>query len=412
MFINEVRHSKSALIYAFAYFFERASYYGVRTILVLYMIGETLKLSYKEALSIYAWFTALLFVSKILGALLGDLFARNKRIIIIGGFLQTFGCFTLCMQPLNSLYVGMGLIVLGSGFFTSNTLAEFGKQYLEKPKLLDAGFSLLFVAINFGALLGVLVIGDVADLGFTYGFLVGGILMLLATVFIYLINENSEEIISSTKEVTLSKKLFYVFAVILFSGFFWIIYEISYYGIYEIQQNVFDNISMPKMFIDAGFGSVFGMFVILILTIVWTYIYTNSFFKIFIGLVVSTLSFVVLLFISESNSTFSLILFMLSTFFLSCGEMLISPILYSVTTRFSNPKYLAILLALVTLPSTVFNKVSGLLAENFIETNFDTIIYIGISILIILAIVAYALVVLSKKEIGIYLSKETKEFLS
>ena len=68
-------------------------------------------------------------------------------------------------------------------------------------------------------------------------------------------------------------------------------------------------------------------------------------------------------------------MFIFSTFLLSCGEMLISPILYSVTTRFSNPKYLAIVLSLVTIPSMLFYKVSGRIGEYSSEIGFNTIFF-------------------------------------
>jgi len=408
---NSISHSKPALIYALAYCFERASYYGVRAIIVLYMIGETLKMSNKEALAIYGWFTLFVVISKGLGALLGDLLIGNKTTILTGGVLQTLGCFILFNQSLTSLYIGFGLIVLGSGLFTSNTIAQFGKQYLNKPKLLDAGFTSIYVAINFGSFIGVLAIGYVADLDFNYGFIVAGILIMLATVFVFFTNDNQEVSLLNYKSI--DKKLLYIVAVIIISAGFWTIYEITYFGVYTIQEKVFDGIDIiPETFLNAGIGSFFGMIIISVLALIWSYIYTNSFFKIFLGLVVSALSFIILFFIPETQNSIGLIMFVFSIFLLSSGEMLISPILYSVATRFSNPKYLAIILSLVTIPSMLFNKISGIIAEYSSEISFNTIFLISIFILLIFGIIAYVLALVSKKDDRIYLSKEAEEFLS
>ncbi len=408
-----ISHSKPALIYALAYCFERASYYGARAIIVLYMIGETLKMSNKEALTIYGWFTLFVVIAKGLGALLGDLLIGNKTTILTGGVLQTLGCFTLFNQSLTALYIGFGLIVLGSGLFTSNTIAQFGKQYLNKPKLLDAGFTSIYVAINFGSFIGVLAIGYVANLDFNNGFIVAGILIMLATVFVFFTNDNQEVSLSNYKSIAIDKKLLYIVAVIIISATFWTIYEITYFGVYTIQEKVFDGIDIiPETFLNVGIGSFFGMIIISVLALIWSYVYTNSFFKIFLGLVVSSLAFIILLFIPETQNSLSLIMFVFSIFLLSCGEMLISPILYSVATRFSSPKYLAIILSLVTIPSMLFNKISGILGEYSSEISFNTILLISIFVLLIFGIIAYILVLVSKKDDRIYLSKEVEDFLS
>ncbi len=410
---NNILHSKPALIYALAYCFERASYYGVRAVIVLYMVGETLKMSNQEALAIYGWFAMFIIVGKILGALLGDLLFGNRTTIIVGGVLQTLGCFVLFVQSLTSLYIGLGLIVFGSGLFTSNINAQFGKQYLSKPKLLDAGFTSLHVAINFGSFLGIIALGYIADLDFNYGFIAAGVLTIIATIFVLFTNENQDASLSNYKSIVLNKKILYILSVIIISAIFWMVYEITYFGIYTIQEKVFDETDIiPKAYLNAGLNSYFGIVIISILALVWSYIYTNSFFKIFLGLIVSALSFIMLLFIPETTNSLSLTIFICSAFLLSFGEMLISPILYSITTRFSNPKYLAIVLSLVTIPSMLFYKVSGIIGEYSSEIGFNAIFLVSVFILLVLGVLAYILFLVYKKEDRVYLSKEAEEFLS
>ncbi|GAA3631657.1 MFS transporter [Flavivirga jejuensis] len=407
-------HSKPALIYAIAYCFERASYYGIRTVIVLYMVGETLKMSNHEAMGTFGWFSLFIVFSKILGGLLGDLLVGNKKVMLIGGTLQTLGCFILCIQSLTSLYIGFGLIILGSGLFTSNAIAEFGKQYLiNKPKLLDAGFTLLHLGITIGSFIGIIILGYVAESNFNYGFIVAGMLIMLATVLAVFTNKNQGVLSSNYKNISINKKLLYIIAVIITSGIFWIVYQSTYFEVYTIQEKVFDGIDLiPEIYLKTELSSYFGIIVISILALVWTYIYTNSFFKIFLGLIASALSFIILLFIPETPNSLSLIIFMLSAFLLSAGEMLISPILYSVIAKLSNPKYLAIILSLITIPYMLFNNISGIITAYSNEISYNTIFLISAFILLVFGVIAYVLSLIYKKDDRIHLSKEAEEFLS
>ena len=104
------------------------------------MTGKILKMDSTEALVIYGWFAGSVVFSQILGALLGDLLIGNKKSIIIGGIIQSLGAFALCIPTTYGLYAGLFLIVLGNGFFTPNIISNYGKSYLNKTKLLDAGF--------------------------------------------------------------------------------------------------------------------------------------------------------------------------------------------------------------------------------------------------------------------------------
>ena len=149
--IQGQQHTITTFYYALSRMLERASYYGFRSIIVLYMIGETLKMESNEALKVYGWFTLALVITHIIGAVFGDLLVGNKKGILIGGVTQAIGAFSLCIPSTIGLYLGICLVVLGSGFFTPNIISNFGKSYLNKTKLLDSGFTIFYLAINLGA---------------------------------------------------------------------------------------------------------------------------------------------------------------------------------------------------------------------------------------------------------------------
>ena len=171
-------HGKETFLYALSRTFERASYYGLRSVLLLYMIGETINMTRDEARNMYGLFIGSFIFSQILGGIVGDLVLGNKRSLIIGGILQALGAFSLCIPSAIGLYTGLVFISLGAGLYSPNILSLFGKLYSNKQKLLDSGFMIFYTAINLGVIIGPLLIGYLGYMNYTYGFITSGILMV------------------------------------------------------------------------------------------------------------------------------------------------------------------------------------------------------------------------------------------
>lgn len=119
------KHSIETLYFSISILFERASHYGIRALIVLYMIGETMNMEREEALSIFGWLSTILIFSKIIGGIFGDLLIGNRKSIIIGGIMQSIGAFSLCIPSTVGLYCGLLLMVLGSGFFFAESYFHF-----------------------------------------------------------------------------------------------------------------------------------------------------------------------------------------------------------------------------------------------------------------------------------------------
>jgi POT family proton-dependent oligopeptide transporter len=233
--IQNQKHTKETLYYSISRMLERASYYGFRALVVLYMVGETLKMENKEALTIYGWLTASLVFSHIVGALFGDLLIGNRKSIIIGGIVQAIGAFSLCIPSTTGLYLGLFLVVLGSGFFTPNIISNFGKLYLNKTKLLDSGFTIFYLAINLGSFLGILLIGYLGETyGYNIGFVISGLLMLISLVPILISKEKTLDEIEKS-EFPISKRVLNILIGFFVVGLFWGIYEISNIRIFDLQ---------------------------------------------------------------------------------------------------------------------------------------------------------------------------------
>ncbi|WP_288955638.1 MFS transporter [uncultured Polaribacter sp.] len=359
--IQNRKHSIETFYYSLARMLERASYYGFRALVVLYMTGETLKMDRTEALSIYGWFAGSMVFSQIIGGLFGDLLIGNKKAIIFGGIIQAIGAFSLCIPSTTGLYLGLFLVVLGSGFFTPNILSNFGKSYLNKTKLLDSGFTIFYLAINLGSFLGISLIGYSGEkFGYNIGFVISGILMLLSIVPIIISKEfNSEEF--EKGETSISKRILNILIAFIVVGVFWGIYEISNIRIFDLQMQ-FSEISAWNISksLWQTIGSIFTLPISLVAIILWTFFYSSQFFKLMVGFIFGAISFGVLFVIPEIPTENHTITYLISLVFLGISEIHIAPIILSISTKYANPKYLAILMSLAFLPTRLISLIFGL----------------------------------------------------
>ncbi len=356
--IQYQKHTKETLYYSISRMLERASYYGFRALVVLYMLGETLKMERTEALTIYGWLTGSLVFSKIIGGLLGDLLIGNKKLIIIGGIIQAVGAFSLCIPSTNALYLGLFLVVLGSGFFTPNIISNFGKLYLNKTKLLDSGFTIFYLAINIGSFLGILLIGYLGETyGYNIGFVISGLLMLLSLVPILLTKEETLGEIQKS-EFSINKRVLNILIAFIVVGLFWGFYEISSFRIFDLQLQLTEIsiLDIPKH-LWQSINAILILPISVIAIILWTYFYNNQFFKLMLGFIFGVISFGILFLIPEVPTEQHAITYIVSLLFLGISEIHIAPITLSILTKYSNPKYLAILISLSFLPSRLISLI-------------------------------------------------------
>ena len=187
---------------------ERFSYYGMRALLVLYMLkyllapqqaGEVLGLaSFKSALEfifgplaaqplasqIYGFYTGLVYLTPILGGLLADRVLGQRRTVIIGATLMAIGHYMMAFEQL--FLLALGILILGNGAFKPNISTQVGSLYPPGDRRRDRAFSIFYVGINLGAFLAPLVCGTLGEeLGWHYGFTAAGVGMTLS-LLIYL----------------------------------------------------------------------------------------------------------------------------------------------------------------------------------------------------------------------------------
>jgi POT family proton-dependent oligopeptide transporter len=173
----------------FTELWERFAYYGMRALLILYLIDTTtggMGWSREQASQLYGWYNGLTFLTPVAGGWLADRFLGTSRSLVIGGAVITLGHFTLALGPAWSFYAGLALIVLGTGFFKPNVYTMVGQLYGPGDPRRDAGFTLYYMGINIGALFGPLVCAWFAAnprFGWPYGFGIAGLSMLVGLLF-------------------------------------------------------------------------------------------------------------------------------------------------------------------------------------------------------------------------------------
>lgn len=156
---------------------ERFSYYGMRAILVLYLVNQ-LQFDRKDALALYGVYTGLVYLTPLLGGYLADRFLGARKAVIIGGCTMAIG--ELCLAVPELLYPALALLILGNGFFKPNISTIVGGLYSEGDPRRDGGFTIFYMGINLGAFFSPLICGTLGEsYGWGWGFAAAGIGMIL-----------------------------------------------------------------------------------------------------------------------------------------------------------------------------------------------------------------------------------------
>lgn len=176
------RHPPGLFVLFFAEMWERFSYYGMRSLLVFYMISQ-LRFSQPHASTIYGWYTGLAWMTPFFGGIIADRWLGRRRSVVVGGTIMALGHFLMAIPSM--FFPALGLIVAGNGLFKPNISTQVGDLYPAGDPRRDRAFGIFYVGINAGALLAPIVCGTLGEtLGWHYGFAAAGVGMV-AGLLIY-----------------------------------------------------------------------------------------------------------------------------------------------------------------------------------------------------------------------------------
>lgn len=193
---NTKRHPKGLYLLFVTEMWERFSYYGMRALFMLYMV-QALLFDKETASQVYGSYTGLVYLTPLIGGYIADRYWGNRRSIVTGALTMALGQFLLFLSACYYqqaelakylMFCGLGLLILGNGFFKPNISTMVGRLYREDDNRKDSAFTIFYMGVNVGSTLAPLVCGLLGNTGhpedFKWGFLAACIGMLLgATVF-------------------------------------------------------------------------------------------------------------------------------------------------------------------------------------------------------------------------------------
>ena len=185
-------HKAGLFLLFFTEMWERFSYYGMRALLVLFLVSELAGggwgWSREEALKLYALYTGLVYLTPILGGFVADRWTGHRVAVLLGALLMTLGHASMALETAATFYLGLALLIAGNGFFKPNISTIVGQLYADrKDRERDAAYTIFYMGVNSGAFLGIMLCGYVGEkVNWSAGFGLAGLFMGLGMVMFFL----------------------------------------------------------------------------------------------------------------------------------------------------------------------------------------------------------------------------------
>ena len=185
-------HPSGLFVLFFTEMWERFSYYGMRALLVLFLVASLIDGGWgwerENALLLYGWYTGLVYITPIIGGLIADKIMGYRNAVVLGAFLMTLGHASMAFEVTADFFffIGLGLLIIGNGLFKPNISSIVGQLYKSQGKEKDAGYTIFYMGINAGAFLGILLCGYIGEkVGWHYGFGLAGVFMFFGMLQFY-----------------------------------------------------------------------------------------------------------------------------------------------------------------------------------------------------------------------------------
>jgi len=199
---NNAGHPKGLYVLFATEMWERFNYYGMRAILI-YFMTDALLYSKPFASNLYGGYTSLIYLTPLIGGFIADRYWGNRNSIIVGGLVMAFAEFILffCASLYKSspdlstllFYIGLGTMIVGNGFFKPNISSMVGQLYAPGDKRTDAAYTIFYMGINVGGMIGPFICGLVGNTGnpddFKWAFLAAGIGMVISVITLQLLKD-------------------------------------------------------------------------------------------------------------------------------------------------------------------------------------------------------------------------------
>ncbi len=218
-------HPSGLFILFFTEMWERFSFYGMRVLLIQFLTAKVIfgdpmsgwGWSAEQAGALYGTYVMLLYITPIFGGVIADKYLGSRWSVIIGAIIMTLGHASMAFDTTSTFFLGLALLVIGTGFFKPNMPAILGEMYKNFPEKKDGAYTIFYMGVNAGAFFGMMLCGYIAEsIGWHWGFGLAGIFMLLGTIQFWLASpimgnlglikkdeqndsENKQEVITDTR---------------------------------------------------------------------------------------------------------------------------------------------------------------------------------------------------------------------
>ncbi|TPH17209.1 peptide MFS transporter [Litorilituus lipolyticus] len=402
-------HPKGLFLLFGTEMWERFSYYGMRAILVLYLVDLVerggLGFTRGDALSLYGTFTMLVYLTPLIGGWLADNILGQRRSIIIGGVLMALGQFALGTphayvqgMELEMFYLGLALLVCGNGLFKPNISTMVGDLYNEGDHRRDGAFTIFYMGINLGAAIAPLIVGTIAEKGeWQYGFVAAGVGMVISVIMqltfgkkylgdigvepaakLALKNSTSDKKEPLTAEERDRIKVIFIMGV--FTIIFWAGFEQAG-GLMNLFANEYTDRMIGAFEVPASwFQSVNAIFIVIfapIIASVWVKMGDNeptSPVKFALALILLAVGFFFMIGATlqqggDVSVKTSMIWLILAYLFHTLGELCLSPIGLSMVTKLAPLRLASLLMGIWFFFTALANKVAAFVGSFIGEGN-------------------------------------------
>jgi proton-dependent oligopeptide transporter, POT family len=401
-------HPAGLFVLFFTEMWERFSYYGMRALLILYMVDYLIKgirdgsihvvgflplqsaiqgvfgpLSVQPMASqIYGIYTAFVYFTPLFGGMLADRYLGQRKAVVIGGILMAIGQFLLAAESM--FLLGLLFLILGNGSFKPNLATQVGSLYPPGDPRLDRAYSIYYMGVNLGAFFSPLVCGTLGQkYGWAYGFSAAGVGMICGLIF-YLWGQKflAKDLLTRTQEAHQKEKIkltakewkviFALMVLIVVNAFFWAVYEqqgntLQLFADRNADWHAF-GFEMPSTW----FQSINPMLIFALTPLLISFwggqsrkgSEPGSITKMAMGCILLGVSFLPLIYIAHGMGEAEKISFLWlvgSTLILTIGELYLSPIGQSLVAQVAPPSLISMLMGMWFLSNFFGNYLTGYL---------------------------------------------------
>lgn len=184
-------HPSGLFVLFFTEMWERFSYYGMRALLVLFLTASLMDEGWgwprEHAMALFGSYVGLVYLSTMMGGYFADKIIGFRYAVLVGALLMTLGHASMAVETQWSIYLGLGLLVIGNGFFKPNMTSIISEMYKDRPEKKDGAYTIFYMGVNAGAFLGILLCGYLGEkVGWSLGFGLAGIFMFFGLIQFWL----------------------------------------------------------------------------------------------------------------------------------------------------------------------------------------------------------------------------------